>query len=32
MNDLITQMNGKPVENLDEFKKDYQLARQGAAG
>jgi S1-C subfamily serine protease len=28
MNDLITQMNGKPVENLDEFKKDYQLARK----
>jgi S1-C subfamily serine protease len=23
MLDLITQMNGKPVENLDEFKKDY---------
>jgi S1-C subfamily serine protease len=28
MNDLITQMNGKPVENLDEFKKDYQEARK----
>jgi serine protease Do len=23
MNDLVTQMNGKPVDNLDEFKKDY---------
>jgi len=23
MNDLITQMNGKPVSGLDEFKKDY---------
>jgi len=28
MNDLITQMNGKPVEDLDEFKKDYQEARK----
>ena len=28
MNDLITQMNGKPVENLDEFKKDYQESRK----
>jgi S1-C subfamily serine protease len=28
MSDLITQMNGKPVENLDEFKKDYQESRK----
>jgi len=28
MNDLITQMNGKPVEDLDEFKKDYQESRK----
>jgi serine protease Do len=28
MLDLITQMNGKPVETLDEFKKDYQDFRK----
>lgn len=28
MNDLVTQMNGKPVVNLDEFKKDYVQARK----
>jgi S1-C subfamily serine protease len=28
MNDLVTQMNGKPVDNLDEFKKDYLEARK----
>jgi S1-C subfamily serine protease len=27
-NDLILQMNGKPVENLDQFKKDYQDFRK----
>jgi len=26
--DLITQMNGKPVLSLDEFKKDYQDSRR----
>jgi S1-C subfamily serine protease len=28
MNDLVTQMNGKPVDDLDEFKKDYQAFRK----
>ena len=28
MNDLVTQMNGKPIDNLDEFKKDYQQFRK----
>jgi len=27
MNDLITQMNGKPVTDLDEFRTDYQAVR-----
>ncbi|MGD0542415.1 MAG: PDZ domain-containing protein [Tepidisphaeraceae bacterium] len=27
-NDLIVQMNGQPVVNLDEFKKDYQEFRK----
>jgi serine protease Do len=32
INDLVTQMNGKPVTNLDEFKKDYQEARKDRPG
>lgn len=28
MNDLVTQMNGKPIDDLEEFKKDYQEARK----
>jgi S1-C subfamily serine protease len=28
MSDFITQMNGKPVTDIDEFKKDYQAARK----
>ncbi len=28
VNDLILQMNGKPVDNLDQFKKDYQDFRK----
>jgi S1-C subfamily serine protease len=27
-NEMITQMNGKPVTDLDEFKKDYQEFRK----
>jgi S1-C subfamily serine protease len=27
-NDLVTQMNGKPVTDLDQFKKDYQQFRK----
>jgi len=27
-NDLITQMNGKPVTDLDQFKKDYLQFRK----
>lgn len=27
-NDLITQMNGKPVTGVDQFKKDYQQFRK----
>jgi S1-C subfamily serine protease len=28
MNDLVTQMDGKPVQNLEEFKKDYLQLRK----
>jgi serine protease Do len=28
MGDLVTQMNGKPVTDLEEFKKDYQQFRK----
>ena len=27
-NDLITEMNGKPVKNLAQFKKDYEQIRK----
>jgi serine protease Do len=29
--DLVTQMNGKPVTDLDEFKKDYQDFRKNSS-
>ena len=25
---MITEMNGKPVENVDEFKSDYEKLRK----
>jgi serine protease Do len=28
INDLVTQMNGKPVQNLEQFKKDYLQYRK----
>lgn len=28
INDMVTQMNGKPVTDLDEFKKDYEDFRR----
>ncbi len=28
VNDMVTQMNGQPVQNLDQFKKDYQQFRK----
>jgi S1-C subfamily serine protease len=32
MNDLVTQMNGKAVEGLDQFKRDYQQFRKDHPG
>jgi serine protease Do len=32
VNDLVTQMNGKPVEDLDGFKREYQQFRKEHPG